>query len=287
LIREQRMSRDTSTERISPTAYATGYMWYRLGMSHEALATPQGKRLDAAFGVLMGVVKRVSGTSFDALMIARHKGIDARLARAIDEGRVGQVIEVAAGLSPRGINFAKRYGSKITYIETDLPAMAATKRKLLEKAGLLNTHHRVVELDALTDRGPKALAAIAKTLDPEVGTAIITEGLMSYLDADTARDVWRRFARTLKKFPHGLYLSDSYIRRENSGVSAKAFGAVLGRFVKGRIHIHFDSAAQAVQALRSAGFRAVAVHEPREIPETREISAVKGAERVRVLEAST
>jgi O-methyltransferase involved in polyketide biosynthesis len=281
------MSADKSTERISPTAYATGYMWYRLGMSHPALATPQGRRLDFAFGVLMKGVKRVSGTSFDALMIARHKGIDARLARAIDEGRIGQVIEVAAGLSPRGINFTKRYGNKITYIETDLPAMAATKRKLLDAAGLLSDHHRVVEIDALADKGPKSLAALAKSLDPTMGTAIITEGLMSYLDGDTARDVWRRFARTLKKFPHGLYLSDSYIRRENSGTSVKAFGAVLGTFVKGRIHVHFESAAQAIQTLRGAGFRTTMVHEPRDIPETLEISAVKGSERVRVLEATT
>jgi O-methyltransferase involved in polyketide biosynthesis len=280
------MPSDTSTARISPTAYATGYMWYRLGMSHRALATPQGRRLDAAFGLLMGAVKRVSGTSFDALMIARHKGIDARLARAIDEGRVSQVIEVAAGLSPRGLNFVKRYGDRITYIETDLPAMAATKRRLLEKSGLLSDRHRVIELDALADKGPSSLAAIAGTLDPKAGTAIITEGLMSYLDGDTARAVWRRFARVLKKFPHGVYLSDSYIRRENSGVSAKAFGAVLGRFVKGKIHVHFESAAQAIQTLRSAGFRTTVVHEPREIPETREIAAVKGAERVRILEAT-
>ncbi|PTU31561.1 class I SAM-dependent methyltransferase [Stenotrophobium rhamnosiphilum] len=280
------MSSDTSTERVSPTAYATGYMWYRLGMSHPALATAEGKRLDFAFGLLMYGVKRVSGTSFDAMMIARHKGIDARLARAIDQGRVGQVIEIAAGLSPRGINFAKRYGKKITYIETDLAAMANTKRKLLDDAGLLSDHHRVIEIDALNDKGPKSLAALVKTLDPNVGTAIITEGLMSYLDGDTARDVWRRFARTLKKFPHGLYLSDVYIRGEHD-VGSKAFGAVLGRFVKGKIHVHFEAASQAIQALRSSGFRTTAVHEPRDIPETREIAATKGADRVRVLEATT
>lgn len=280
------MSSDTSTERISPTAYATGYMWYRLGMSHPALATPEGKRLDLAFGLMMYGVKRVNGTSFDALMIARHKGIDARLARAIEDGRIGQVIEVAAGLSPRGINFAKRYGKKITYIETDLPAMAATKRKLLADANLLSDNHLVMELDALSEKGPQSLSALVKTLNPTVGTAIITEGLMSYLDADTARSVWRRFARTLKKFPHGLYLADTYIRRENES-GAKVFGAMLGSFVKGKIHVHFESAAQAIQTLRNAGFRTTAVHAPREIPETLEISAVKGSERVRVLEATT
>jgi len=280
------MPSETSTERVSPTAYATGYMWYRLGMSHPALATAEGKRLDFAFGLLMYGVKRVNGTSFDAMMIARHKGIDSRLARAIDEGRIGQVIEVAAGLSPRGINFAKRYGDKIRYIETDLPAMAATKRKLLDDANLLSDHHQVVELDALIDKGPKSLAALIKTLDPTVGTAIITEGLMSYLDGDTARDVWRRFARTLKKFPNGLYLSDVYIRNEHD-VGSMAFGAVLGKFVKGKIHVHFEAVSQAIQTLRHAGFRTSAVHEPKDIPETREISAKKGAERVRVLEATT
>lgn len=280
------MPGDTSTERVSPTAYATGYMWYRLGMSHPALATAEGKRLDFAFSLVMNGVKRVSGTSFDALMIARHKGIDSRLARAIDEGRIGQVIEVAAGLSPRGINFAKRYGKKIVYIETDLATMANTKRKLLDDAGLLSDHHRVAELDALDDKGPKSLAALIKTLDPNVGTAIITEGLMSYLDIETSRDVWRRFARILKKFPHGLYLSDVYIRNEHD-VSSRAFGALLGKFVKGRIHVHFEAVSQAIQTLRNAGFRTTAVHESKDIPETREISSTKGAERVRVLEAST
>jgi O-methyltransferase involved in polyketide biosynthesis len=278
--------KEKSTERISPTAYATGYLWYRLGMSHPALATPQGKRLDLAFGLLMKGLKRVSGTSFDALMIARHKGIDARLAQAIDQGRITQVIEIAAGLSPRGINFAKRYGNKITYIETDLPLMAATKQRLLEKAKLLSAHHRVVELDALAERGSHSLAAVIKTLDPNAGTAIITEGLMSYLDGDTARSVWRRFARTLKKFPQGLYLADSYIQRDNRGAGGKVFGAVLGRFVKGRIHVHFSDAADMIGTLRSAGFSAVEVHEPRNIPETRRIAAVKGAERVRILEAT-
>ena len=281
------MSSDASTERISPTAYATGYMWYRLGMSHSALATPQGKHLDLAFGLLMKGLKRGSGTSFDALMIARHKGIDARLAQASDQGRITQVIEIAAGLSPRGLNFMKRYGDRITYLETDLPAMAATKRRLLDKAGLLSARHQVLELDALAEKGPQSLAAIAKTLDPKQGTAIITEGLMSYLDGDTARPVWQRFAQMLKKFPQGLYLADCYIQRDNYGTGSNVFRAMIGKFVKGKLYVHFNAAAEAIQTMRSAGFKAVTVHEPRALPETRVIAATRGAERVRILEAWT
>jgi len=33
----------------------------------------------------------------------------------------------------------KRYGDRLTYIETDLPHMARLKRELLEKAGLLSS----------------------------------------------------------------------------------------------------------------------------------------------------
>src|SRR3546814_11896231 len=96
-------------------------------MSHPAFATPQGKKLDRAFRVLTGVTRRLSGFSLDALMLARHKGIDAQLAKAIDSGKVGQVIEIAAGLSTRGGSLMLRYGERRRYIETDLPHRAACK----------------------------------------------------------------------------------------------------------------------------------------------------------------
>src|SRR3546814_15789879 len=104
-------------------------------MTHPAFATPQSKKLDRAFSVLTGVTHRLSGFSLDALMLARHKGIDAQLAKAIDSGKVGQVIEIAAGLSPRGWSFMQRYGERLRYIETDLPAMAACKRDILTQTG--------------------------------------------------------------------------------------------------------------------------------------------------------
>src|SRR3546814_16509204 len=110
-------------------------------------------------------------------MLARHKGIDAQLAKAIDSGKVGQVIEIAAGLSPRGWSFMQRYGERLRYIETDLPAMAACKRDILTQTGSLSDRHRIVELDALAESGPDSLATIARQLDPNIGTAIITERL--------------------------------------------------------------------------------------------------------------
>ncbi len=279
------MKSSARSEKVSPTAYATGYLWYRLGLSHPAMATPQGKRLDRPFRLLM---KTLGGSTFETLMLARHKGIDGLLTRAIEAGKVSQVIEIAAGLSGRGIRMMQRYGDRLTYVETDLPHMAALKRRLLKDAGLLaSAHHRVIELDALKDDGASSLAEVVKTLDPNAGTAIITEGLMNYLDPETAKAVWRRIARNLGGFPHGLYLADVYFTSQNRGFGAKVFGVVLSSFVRGRLHIHFESPQHGVEIMQSAGFRSAVIHETQSLPETRELAGQRGGDRVRILEAQT
>ncbi|HXG27494.1 MAG TPA: class I SAM-dependent methyltransferase [Nevskiales bacterium] len=271
-----------SSERISPTAYATGYFWYKHGLSHAALATPKGKRLDRPFGLLM---KLLGGEVFQNLMLARHTAIDALLARAIDDGRVTQVIEIAAGLSGRGVRMTQKYGERLTYLETDLPQMAALKRKLLADAGLLGPRHQVLTLDALADGGPDSLAQVAGRLDPKQGLAIITEGLMNYLDPVAAQGVWARIARTLAGFPQGLYLADVYFMQQHRGLAARVFGGVIQAFVRGRMHIHFESAGHGIGLMQAAGFSRAAIHEIRELPETRRIGSQPGGDRVRALEA--
>jgi len=270
---------------ISPTAFATGYFWHRHGLSHPGLVSPDGERLYRRFRLLMGLVKGVSGMSIEALMLARHRGIDAVLAQHVEAGHVGQVVEIAAGLSARGWRFTGRYGPRLAYVEADLPHMAELKRGLLERAGLQRPGHRVVALDALLDRGPRSLHELAKSLDPRQGLAIITEGLMSYLDPHTAAAVWRRIAGTLHAFPFGVYLSDSYVRSDRYGLGGALFRGIIQRFVRGRMHVHFEDVAQATRVLQAAGFGAVTLHEPRDLEATRELAAIRGGDRVRILEA--
>jgi O-methyltransferase involved in polyketide biosynthesis len=279
------MRASAKTARVSPTAHATGYLWYRLGLSDPALVTPRGKRLDRGFRALTRLTQMLSGVSLDAMMLARHRGIDAVLVRAIEAGQVTQIIELAAGLSARGWRLRKRFGDRITYIETDLPAMAAEKRRLLDRADLLGERHRVCELDVLESAGPGSLDALTRTLDPAQGTAIITEGLMNYLAPDQADAVWKRICTTLGRFPAGLYLSDVYLTHENRNAAMAAFGGILQLFVRGRMYVHFDSVAAAQKRLRAHGFAEVIVHATRDLPDTRAISATGGGDRVRILEA--
>ena len=275
----------TASERISPTAYATGYFWYRHGLSHPALATEEGRRIDRIVRPLLLGTRLLGGFSLDALMLARHRGIDRVLGDAIEQGRIGQVIEIAAGLSPRGWDLKQRFGKRLTYIETDLPQMVALKQRLLADGGLLTPGHSVVALDALADSGPQSLAALAKTLDPKVGTAIVTEGLMNYLGPATAQGVWRRIAASLAQFPQGIYLNDLYLKQRRNNPAAAAFGALLSAFVRGRMHVHFSNAEEVAAVMKSCGFADVMLYQPSTLEETRRYAGIRGGDSVLILEA--
>ena len=151
----------SSTGRVSPTAHYTGYVWARNGLSDPELETVEGRVLFETLRVPMTVSALLGGGTLEAYLLTRHRAIDALLQRAIDEGRVTQVVEVAAGLSPRGLRFTRRYGDRLTYVEADLPEMVTRKRAALERIGSLSDRHRVEEVDALRDQGPASLGELA------------------------------------------------------------------------------------------------------------------------------
>jgi len=276
-----------ASDRISPTAHYTGYTWFHNGLSHPALATVQGRVMYHGLRPLNAVSRRLGAPTIEGVLLARHRSIDTQLEAAIESGAVSQVIEIASGLSPRGWDFARRYGDRITYVEADLPDMAAHKRQLLERAHLSSTRHRVVELDALAESGPRSLAQLAESLDPTQGLAIITEGLINYFPTDAVRGMWQRFATTLRRFPTGLYLSDLHLAADNRGIGVAAFMRLLSTFVRGNVYLHFDSAKEAARALKDAGFEKGIARIPDAVRSAEGSLDKRGARMVRVVRAET
>lgn len=240
----------SGSEAISPTAHYTGYVWARNGLSPRELATREGRVLYESLRPVMTLSGLLGRGTLEGYLLARHRAIDTLLERAIEQRGVTQVIEVACGLSPRGWRFAERHGDRLTYIETDLPEMAARKRRALERIGSLGERHRVVALDALKEG---ALNDLAAELDPGHGLAIITEGLLGYLPSDAVGGLWRRFASVLSRFPSGLYISDLHIGGAQTR-EVRAFRLLLSAFVRGRVYLHFQDPEQAIAALTAAGF---------------------------------
>jgi O-methyltransferase involved in polyketide biosynthesis len=248
------------SETISPTAHYTGYIWARNGLSHPALSTLDGRVMFESLRPILTVSQAFGGASLETYLLTRHRAIDVLLEHAIEDGSVSQVIEVACGLSPRGWRFANRYGDRLTYVEADLPEMAERKRRALERMGSLSERHRVESLDALRDEGPESLTAIAEQLDSAQGLAIITEGLLGYLPGDAVDGLWRRFARVLGNFTNGRYFSDLHLGDEQTP-QVRVFRLLLSAFVRSRVHLHFEEAAEAKAALLQAGFRSAEVHQ--------------------------
>lgn len=273
--------------RISPTAHYTGQTWVQNAMSDPSLATPTGRILYTGLRPLHWGLTLLGQPTIDGFLLARHRTIDAYLTQAIEDGTICQVIELACGLSPRGLRFHRRYADRITYIEADLSDMAALKRERLSQAGSLDENHRVVVVDALADDGPNSLAALTSGMDPNLGTALITEGLVNYFDERTAEAMFARFAAALAAFRNGIYLTDLYLNADNDAPLIRAFAGILSAFVRGSVHTFYSSPQVAENALVGAGFRSAIVAKAADHPASGTAANDPGASLVSIARATT
>jgi O-methyltransferase involved in polyketide biosynthesis len=215
--------------------------------------------LHLGFALPLATSRVLGGPTLEGPLLARHRVIDSILDDLIREG-VSQVIEIACGMSPRGWRFSERFGEQLIYVEADLPGMAQRKRDALARMGSLTDRHRVADLDVLQEGGPGSLEDLAETLDPAKGLAIITEGLLTYLEDDTVDALWARFAAVLGRFDKGAYMSDLRFAKRGRGLSEQAFDVVLGAFVRGKVHPYRGDETIAETTLRNAGFEEVSLH---------------------------
>ena len=276
------MLRRTSAA-ISPTALYTGTVWRRHGLSHPAFTSLTGTAMWMGLLVPRRAAELLGGPHLDDMLLARHHAIDTLLEQAIDTGEVSQVVELAAGLSPRGWRFASRYGSDLTYVETDLPGMTRRKQDVLERAALLGPGHRVRVLDAFAPSGPNSLAALADELDPDRGTAVITEGLINYFPMPDVITLWDAIATTLHRFPRGVYLSDLHLDQAPGAVTtaAKVF---MKAVVRGDVYLHFEGEDAAIRALHDAGFDEAELVLPSSFEG---VEATSGVDRNHIVRATT
>lgn len=284
------MSDPHDTSRISPTAHYTGYVWYRNGLSPAALATVGGRLFYEAVRPGMWLGRRLTkGLDLETALLQRHYVIDYLLDEAIRTGRIGQLVELAAGLSGRGLRFARRYRRRgLTVVEGDLPGMARRKRRLLERSGILGTHHHIVPLNILVDEGPRSLrAALGPRLQPGVPTAVITEGLLVYFHPSTVGAIWRRLADFLGDYGSGLYLADLHLEDETPGHRlVRLYRAAMDVVASGPTFVTFDDAEQARGALTAAGFSSGRLHRPPDFAQTLGVPALRKPCILRIVEAT-
>lgn len=123
--------------------------------------------------------------------------IEARyklVSRLIVENSLQQVLEIATGLSPRGLEMTG--DSRIKYVEVDLPTMMSHKRKIVGSLGSNGNLHLKVG-DALDLDSLKAAVAV---LDQARPLAIVHEGLLRYFNFDEKAIIARNIHSLLETF---------------------------------------------------------------------------------------
>jgi len=270
--------------RISPTAHYTGHVWARNGLGHPLI---QGAARSGIYTWTKPAMLLLSllagGMTLEKMLIQRHRVLDALLTRAIEERGVGQVVEIAGGLSARGLRFVEAYADRgLVYVEADLPGMVAHKRAAMR--GPSPAGHHLLHIDALADDGPASLAAAcAPLMDPSRPCAVVTEGLINYFDEPTVEAMWARFERFLAGFPEGVYLTNARLAGGGRGLPRRVVRAAIQAIVRGQTYEQYASPEALSQALLAAGFGEVSV--TRAADWTERLGLPAGKTRQRLVEA--
>lgn len=279
------MTTSTDTSRISISAHYTGYVWYKNGLSDSRFVTPMGFAANILFTPANAILKGLSGSHIDTFLLQRHLMLDHLLCHLIENEGVEQVVEFATGLSPRGFRISEKY-PQISYLETDLPDMAARKAVLLNKLDR-PVRHGIRSCNILDAQGPDSIHNVLKGLDPHKKTVVISEGLVNYFSLPVIREVWSRLAKSLKAFPDAYYLTDLYpnLTEHPSYRYVKIAQKLVGTLTRGDWPLHYNNNEEIKEGFLQDGFNKVNVFDPTSFREKLKLPLDAKESLVRVIQA--
>ena len=200
-----------SFEKISPTALMVAYarqftdIPYSQELSQLVNAESFVEKLDAA-------VEKFQGHKLDrpvetaALFEARYKGI----IQLIAEYSSKQILELASGLLPRGINFSQN--SENIFIESDLSAMIAQKQQLVEQLIGNRSNLHFENIDATAQ--PTQFLLNTDYLDSQKPITVVCEGLLMYLTLEEKQQVFKNVRELLQVYG-GVWITHDLTTKEN------------------------------------------------------------------------
>ncbi len=276
----------TDTSSISFTAHYTGYVWYKQRWSDPAFVTRKGRLLHALLQPLELLARAVLGTDIRTTLLTRHALIDRELNKNLAQGHL-QVLELAAGLSPRGWALRQKI-AQLHYVETDLPAMAQHKADLLSRLGANPGFHHVVTCNILADHGDDSLESVlTRHFDTRLPITVISEGLVNYFPRPVINAFWARLSLALAHFPSACYLTDVYTEVHEhrfAGLIRKA-NRMLSLLTRSTFTLHFKDHEEAQRQFHQAGFDRVEVYDPNLELKGTGLPLARGGAVVRVLRA--
>lgn len=179
--------------KISPTAWtvAHGRTFSDIPFSKEIFDEVQRIGVE---GVNDETMEELTSVDLAPRFEARYKMIN----RLVRETKLRQVLEVASGLTPRGMEMTEN-GEVDTYIEMDLPGIMRTKREIVE-AILKNSRREKLFLEEGSALELEDMQTATSDFDSAKPIAVIMEGFLRYLDFNTKTVVAKNTLSLLKHF---------------------------------------------------------------------------------------
>ncbi|MBI2138106.1 hypothetical protein HYU13_00820 [Candidatus Woesearchaeota archaeon] len=246
-----------SLARDSNVPYARE-IWKELGRYDTAVIREGNLRLINFLRRLLFLYPSVSGLK--SILEGRHLAIDYALEA---EGNP-HVMELASGLSPRGLYFT-RWDSGLVYIETELEGLLQIKREIvtgIRKAELLEgraatPNYHLSPLNVV-DRSQfmEAVKPYASS-KKDRPLAIVHAGLFPYLDKEEQKKMRDNVAEALRTYsPNGMWITPDLVIDEKE-LKSNLLMRLLMKLIEiktGRKFTFFESEEETEKFLAEGGF---------------------------------
>ncbi len=261
--------KDVSHFKISPTAYGVAFRRALVGIEYAQEIYDELERLKAMGAPEDGaILEKMKAPELTPFFEARYKLVNKLLA----EYGTNQLLEVAAGFSPRGLAMTEA-DLESKYVELDLPPIIKEKTQI---------HNSLIAQKKIEDRqnlyledgdalNSESLLYAARHFDKKPVT-VINEGLMRYLTFEQKTQYAKNIAILLKEFG-GVWITPDITLRgmmEAAKDRTSQMSKDLGIDVNANL---FEDEAQARKFFEDLGFT-IEAHPFREI-ETELISPQK------------
>lgn len=245
---------------ISFTAHYTGYIWYKMGISHQVFATRKGRSLVSLAHPLETWAEKFVGGSMRSTLKQRHQMLDQTLEALIAQYPDLQVLEIACGLSPRGWWFRQQYPN-IEFRELDLPNMAAVKQAALKQ--LDPNSPDVLSVDLFTPD----FATVFELFDPKKPLVIISEGLINYFSKALLGELLDALSTHGHEFKQLHYLTDWYPEPTQNKLAAVIWHSskLLKWVSRSAFSFHFTTPQEIQRFFNQHGFAQVQILQPAQL----------------------
>lgn len=195
---------------VSPTAKIVGYLRGQdqtLRLSDETKFEEEGQRLLAEADIGDGLTQ----ASMAVLFQSRYHAMNA----AIASHQPRQIVEFAAGISPRGLQWSSTCPGTI-YIESDLPQLMIRKSKLIRNSLVAkeNELKGVLHCCAVDVLDEASVMQCLRSLDSSQPLVMVTEGLLLYFSDEEMSKFLRIMSSALERFKEAVWVSD-IVTKEN------------------------------------------------------------------------